>query len=124
MLYRCQCCGIEEEYQDGHAAFQAGWDCEPMFHTHVACPLCPAICIVMGATHTIAHALWEAEGRPAEFSLEKCADDKTLSSREHLEKAQEAVDRMVKMVSGIKEGGTATAEVKKQLIEAFDKSKH
>lgn len=75
MKLKCQCCGIEQEFADSEAAFQAGWDAPPHFSTHIVCNLCPAICIVLGASHAKAHALWEKEGRPEEFSCVKCGDD-------------------------------------------------
>lgn len=88
MKLQCMCCGIEEEFADGEAAFQAGWDAPPHFTGYVACNLCPAVCVVMGATHHIAHALWAKEGRPKEWTHEKCADDKSIGDakdKAHLE---------------------------------------
>jgi hypothetical protein len=75
MLLKCQCCGIQQEFGDGEDAFLAGWDAPPHFTGFVACNLCPAVCIVLNKKHTIAHALWEREGRPSEFTVAKCADD-------------------------------------------------
>lgn len=65
----CQCCGYAREFEDGQAAFDAGWDAPPTFTTHVSCDLCPGSWIVLGCTgmHAAAHARWEREGRPAEF---------------------------------------------------------
>ncbi len=75
MKLTCDCCGISAEFVDGEAAFQAGWDAPPHFTGYVACDLCPAVCIVLGASHATAHALWAKEGRPAEFSIAKCGVD-------------------------------------------------
>jgi hypothetical protein len=75
MLLKCQCCGFEQEFADGDAAFKAGWDAPPHFTGYVCCQICPAVCIVLGESHEMAHALWEREGRPAEFSFAKCAVD-------------------------------------------------
>jgi hypothetical protein len=78
MIHRCQCCGFEQDFADGEAAFRAGWDAPPYFTGYVACDLCPAVCIVLGASHAHAHALWEQEGRPAEFSVAKCGTDDAI----------------------------------------------
>ena len=74
MILKCQCCGIEKEFDSAEAAFTAGWDSPPRFN-YTTCDLCPGVCVVLGAGHTHAHALWEKEGRPAEFSVAKCAAD-------------------------------------------------
>ncbi len=68
MKLRCQCCGIEREFKDGEEAFQAGWDAPPHFSTHICCDICPAVCLVLNAGHTKAHAYWEKHGRPKEFN--------------------------------------------------------
>jgi hypothetical protein len=75
MKLKCQCCGIEEEFQDGEEAFKKGWDAPPHFLFHVTCNLCPAVCVVMGAPHDLAHDLWSKEGRPEHFSVAKCGVD-------------------------------------------------
>jgi hypothetical protein len=73
---KCQCCGIEREFADAEEAFVAGWDAPPHFTGYVACDLCPAVCVLFGAGHIQAHALWAKQGRPAEFSpVTCCADD-------------------------------------------------
>lgn len=76
MKLKCQCCGIEREFADAEEAFKAGWDAPPHFTGHVCCHLCPAVCVVMGLSHSKAHALWEREGRPEKFSVAKCGVDK------------------------------------------------
>lgn len=75
MKLKCQCCGIERDFADGEDAFREGWDAPPHFTGYVACNLCPAGCVVLGKSHTKAHALWAKEGRPKEFSFETCVSD-------------------------------------------------
>lgn len=75
MLLKCQCCGIEKEFSDGEEAFQAGWDAPPHFYGYVCCDICPAVCIVLNAGHTKAHAHWEKHGRPEKFGT-LCLTDK------------------------------------------------
>ena len=78
MKLRCDCCGIEQNFKDSEAAFQDGWDAPPHFTGFVCCDLCPAVCIVLGMSHKHAHALWEKEGRPKEFSVAKCGTDESI----------------------------------------------
>lgn len=78
MKLRCQCCGIEQNFKDLEGAFQAGWDAPPHFTGYICCDLCPAVCIVLGQSHKLAHALWETEGRPSEFSVAKCGTDESI----------------------------------------------
>lgn len=78
MLLKCQCCLFEREFVNGEAAFEAGWDAPPHFTGYICCDLCPAVCIVLGKSHASAHALWRREGRPAGFSVAKCADDEVF----------------------------------------------
>jgi hypothetical protein len=71
----CVCCGFTQEFADGEAAFQAGWDAPPHFTGYVACNLCPAAFIVLGKTqelHAEIHEKWAREGRPDHFSQETC----------------------------------------------------
>lgn len=82
MKLKCQCCGIEQEFKDGEEAFKEGWDAPPHFTGYVCCKLCPAVCVVIGLPHTKAHALWEKEGRPAEFTVEKCGVDENFGDTE------------------------------------------
>jgi hypothetical protein len=79
MNLKCQCCGFERQFADGEAAFEAGWDAPPHFTGYVACNLCPAVCIVLGLPHRVAHAMWAREGRPAEFSIAKCGCDNDIA---------------------------------------------
>lgn len=81
MKLKCQCCGHEAEFADGEAAFDAGWDAPPHFNQHVCCNLCPAVCVVMGAGHTKAHAHWAKEGRPDDFTLGTCATDEHFGNK-------------------------------------------
>ncbi len=76
MRLKCQCCDFEQEFKDGEEAFQTGWDAPPHFTGYICCNLCPAVTVVLGAGHKLAHALWAAEGRPKEWSFEKCCTDK------------------------------------------------
>jgi hypothetical protein len=79
MNLKCQCCGFEQEFADGEAAFDAGWDALPHFTGYVTCHLCPAVCIVLGEPHGAAHALWARTGRPDEFSVAKCGCDDDIA---------------------------------------------
>lgn len=76
MKLKCDCCGFEQEFTDGEAAFEAGWDAPPHFTGFVCCHLCPAVCVVLGMPHNKAHALWKHEGRPEEWTIAKCGTDK------------------------------------------------
>ena len=71
MIYTCQCCGFSAFFEDGEAAFEAGWDAPPHFTGYVCCNLCPGSFVVLGMTaqHATDHARWAREGRPAEFQL-------------------------------------------------------
>ena len=90
MLLRCQCCQWEEDL-DPEEAFQLGWDAPPHF-SHVCCPICPAVCVVLGKTHKKAHALWEVIGRPADFELATCATDDMFGDEAKLAEAQADVE--------------------------------
>lgn len=68
MKLKCECCGFEQEYVDGEAAFQDGWDAPPHFTGFaVTCPLCPSSHLVLGISHEEVHERWKRTGRPAEF---------------------------------------------------------
>ena len=71
MKLKCQCCGFEATFQDGEAAFVAGWDAPPHFTGYVCCDLCPGSFVVLGITHrhAAAHEHWKQVGRPAEFEI-------------------------------------------------------
>lgn len=75
MKLKCQCCGIEAEFADGEAAFEAGWDAPPHFTGYVCCNLCPAVAIILNMGHTKAHAHWAEHGRPDDFGAD-CVTDK------------------------------------------------
>lgn len=67
----CECCGYKETFASAEEAFRAGWD-EPS-HTPswpISCPLCPGVCAMGRVDHSVAHARWLVDGRPAEFSME------------------------------------------------------
>lgn len=85
---KCQCCGFEQLFENGQRAFQAGWDAPPIFTQHVCCPLCPASAIVLKKGHKIAHAIWKREGRPRDFSIEKCGTDDIMGEPEKIAKAK------------------------------------
>ena len=71
----CQCCGFSRIFQDADEAYRAGWDCPPLFTGYVACDLCPAVCVVLGMSHKLAHAHWTANGRPKTFNFDNCLPD-------------------------------------------------
>jgi hypothetical protein len=75
MLYKCECCGIEQEFDNSAKAFNTGWDVPPRF-LYTTCNLCPGVCIVMNAPHGKAHALWAKEGRPPTFGIKCFTDDR------------------------------------------------
>jgi hypothetical protein len=88
---QCQCCKIVKNFADEQAAFDAGWDAPPHFTTHVCCDLCPAVCVVLGATHSHAHADWEKNGRPQNFDSRCITDDQwgKMSNADLQEQEQE-----------------------------------
>jgi hypothetical protein len=66
----CKCCGFEQEFENAAEAFNAGWDCPPYFTASpVCCDLCPSVAAMGMVDHSEAHAEWEREGRPKEFTL-------------------------------------------------------
>lgn len=67
MIYRCDCCKFEQEFSTPDDAFRAGWDAPPHFNGFVCCNLCPAVCVVLGLSHTIAHEFWKDHGRTDQF---------------------------------------------------------
>ena len=77
MKLRCECCDFEQDFVDGQAAFDAGWDAPPWFTGYVCCDLCPGSFVViarkevndLGITHQHekAHKIWAIEGRPRQF---------------------------------------------------------
>jgi len=75
MKFKCQCCGFEQEFANGEEAFENGWDAPPHFTGYVCCDLCPAVCIVLGLSHTKAHAFWAKHGRPPDFGALCVPDD-------------------------------------------------
>ena len=93
MKLKCPCCGIEEEFSTTEEAYQKGWDAPPHF-SHVACDLCPGVCVVLGQSHEKAHALWAKEGRPKEFTVTKCGTDDDFGNQaieDELNKALEQI---------------------------------
>lgn len=114
MKLKCQCCGFEVEFEDGEAAFQAGWDAPPHFIDIVACNLCPAVCIVLHKGHTKAHALWEREGRPATFSLDTCASDQEFGDSQAIARAQRGMDFLQGILNGPRAQQSSTQEDNRQ----------
>lgn len=53
----------------------------------------------MGAGHKKAHALWEQEGRPAEFTVETCATDDDFGSIDRIKKAKTAMENIDAIIS-------------------------
>lgn len=82
---KCQCCGIEQKFATPDAAFEGGWDAPPWFTGYVCCDLCPAACVILGASHAMAHALWAKEGRPTDFTIAKCGTDDDLRGQQRRE---------------------------------------
>jgi hypothetical protein len=119
VVLKCQCCGFEEDL-DPEAAFQAGWDCPPHFK-HTACPLCPGVCVVLGRPHTKAHALWEKEGRPAEFTIEKCATDDTIGNPKALNEAKAG---MAAIDAFLDATGLAVTDLKADMLDKILKERH
>lgn len=74
MILKCQCCGVEAEFEDTEEAFSKGWDAPPHF-SYVCCNICPGVCVALRAPHTKAHAYWAKHGRPGEFTLAECCTD-------------------------------------------------
>lgn len=92
---KCQCCGFEQDFLDGEEAFEAGWDAPPHFTTHVCCKICPAVCVVFGASHAKAHANWETYGRPKEWGP-RCVDDKNWGvTQQELEEQAEGIRKII-----------------------------
>jgi hypothetical protein len=89
---KCQCCGHEEDLEP-EVAFKAGWDAPPHF-SHVACPLCPGVCVVLGKPHTKAHALWEKTGRPLAFTVETCGTDDTMDNLPAIHETKRGMNRV------------------------------
>lgn len=98
-LLSCFCCNHEEWFDDPEKAFHAGWDAPPHF-SYVACPLCPAVCAVLGEPHIKAHAHWAEHGRPAEFN-HLCLPDDQFASHEYLDKAVEGGKQIAKMIGAL-----------------------
>lgn len=98
MLLTCQCCGYEQKFKDGEEAFQEGWDAPPHFTGFICCHLCPAVCVVLGKGHTMAHALWQAEGRPKQWSFAKCAPDDTFGDRTEQQRFEEFLEVAMKTI--------------------------
>jgi hypothetical protein len=102
MTYKCDCCGFEQDFPDGEAAFHAGWDAPPYFTGYISCNICPAVCspVFKLATHDKAHAYWAEHGRPAEFNYLCVPDDKWGESQQQLEEHVAEGKAFVKALSG------------------------
>lgn len=99
--YKCQCCGHEQEFADGQAAFDAGWDAPPYFTQVVTCNLCPAVCALGAVSHKLAHAAWERNGRPADFD-HNCAPDEDFVSKEEFSEKIRKGREIAEYVLGVK----------------------
>ncbi len=44
---KCEGCGVEAEFSSTKEAFEAGWDCQPMFTGVITCPNCPSAPILL-----------------------------------------------------------------------------
>lgn len=102
MKVTCQCCKLEAEYKDAQAAFDEGWDLPPFFTGYVCCPLCPAVCIVLGKGHKKAHAHWAEHGRPKEFSIGTCATDDMFGDAIKLKEAEDGIEEISKALADAK----------------------
>ena len=54
----------------------------------------------MGKGHKKAHALWAAEGRPADFSTEKCATDDVFGDTAKTAAIEKGMDQLRKEIWG------------------------
>jgi hypothetical protein len=74
--YTCICCGHTEEFETAGAAYEAGWDVEPLFTVQPLCVLCPAAPVAMHgleaaqARHSSTHLAWQRDGRPELFDTD------------------------------------------------------
>jgi hypothetical protein len=103
MTYKCDCCGFKQNFTDGEAAFQAGWDAPPHFFGYVSCGLCPAVCapsLGFGPTHVKAHAYWQEHGRPAEFNQFCVPDEHWGESRNKFEEHVAEGEAIAKSILG------------------------
>lgn len=99
MILRCQCCGFQQSFADSEAAFHAGWDAPPHFSGYICCNLCPATCIVLGHTHTFAHARWARDGRPETFGPDDRSDQTLHEDWDvQLKLGRELVETLRKMI--------------------------
>lgn len=112
MELKCQCCGIEQNFKDADAAFEAGWDAPPHFTGYIACNLCPAACIILAKGHAKAHALWAKQGRPADFAIATCACDDVFGDAIKVAEAEHA-----------SEDATALIDEFKRLADGLTKTK-
>jgi hypothetical protein len=91
---KCQCCGIEQTFENREAAFQAGWDAPPHFMHHICCGLCPVVCLVLGESHKKAHEYWAEHGRPTEFN-HMCLPDQNFGKEGVIEHAVNEIKKML-----------------------------
>lgn len=93
MKYKCDCCGIEADFETPEAAFEAGWDAQPYFKDHTACNLCPQFLIITDMTwrHVPIHERWEREGRPEIFDQETCLAPEDRVPAEDIEKLKSKI---------------------------------
>ncbi len=98
MKFKCQCCGIEADYIDGESAYMHGWDAAPYFRDHVTCNLCPAVCVILGAGHTKAHAHWAEHGRPENFGPLCVVDDQWGINQATMDEQAEGVKAWIEKI--------------------------
>ena len=99
MRLRCECCGHEAKFKDDEEAFQGGWD-EPGRggFNHTLCPLCPgAHSYDPNFSHSKAHALWKSEGRPEEFTVEKCAGDGVIDNLSEIRRVNAGMKKVARL---------------------------
>ena len=94
MIYTCQCCGFQQEFADGEAAFKGGWDTAPHYTGLELCNLCPASLVVLKESHASVHARWEVEGRPPTFTQESCLEPEYRVPQAELDAMKLILDRI------------------------------
>jgi len=101
LLLKCTCCGYAEAFIDADEAFEKGWDCPPHFSV-IACDLCPSVCAMGIVSHEKAHALWAKEGRPSEWSLDRCSADGVIDNPTELRRAQTAMRKIKSVLKALR----------------------
>lgn len=98
-ILTCKCCGHIEDMGSPQAAYEAGWD-EPVHLPSwpVSCPLCPGTASMGLLDHSEAHAAWERDGRPAEYTT----DGLRYPDGRPFEVVQEEIDRITAIVAKLR----------------------